>query len=349
VGLALVATCALLATACGGGAKSGGDGAAGPGGTMKVTAALGTTSLIMTPILYAKAAGLFAKNGLDVSWGPTIVNASQDAQEVNSGKVDFVFSALSGVALARAQGVNGVQALGQVSQGASYQIVLTNKAVATLKAKGMDASTMTIAQKFQALRGLKIAVAPQGTGISLLFQKGLAQYGVTEKQLTVVPITDGSTMVSQARENRVDGYIWGPPESYEAGGEGFGQIWINYINEVPGFDSMPIASVIAKPSWVADNTEATRRFLTAVNQAENMLKSDPSAVSAVVKKAYYPDLAQKTYDLAFNAMVDVFGHGLVPSDPGVKQAMSIVQLPSGSVPTYGVSDLYNLTVTSAVH
>lgn len=345
-------TGALLAvTACGSSATDSGDGQGGSDGasdsaqSIKVTMELGTENLIMLPVLYAKAAGLFEKYGLDVSWQPTLVNSPALAQAVSGGKLDYAFADISGVVRGQASGLDVVSA-GSMSKGAAYQIVLSNKAIDKIKSSGSDPGTMTVAQKFQAMKGLKIDASPGGVNEALL-TTGLTSNGVNLSDVTIAPNSDQASVVVQLQNDQVQGFIFGPPTTQIPVTQSYGQIWIDFTKDLPGFSEMPISSVIT--SKAGAKSEATYRVFQAIKDAEGQLTTAPQTVASVVKKAFFPNLDQATFDSSFKQMTPIFlDHPFLPTEAGYQKMLSITTNPDGSHPTTPMNQVYDDTQSKRV-
>jgi NitT/TauT family transport system substrate-binding protein len=298
------------------------------------------------PILYAKAAGLFEKVGLDVKWLPVTSNSTQLAALVDSGQVDFAQAAASAPFTAQAVGKD-IVTFAVISRGGFSQVILTNDAMARLKGVTPQSSAK---EKVQALKGLKIALPVAGTTADLQFRAVLELHGVQpDKDLTLVPNSDLNAVLPSAKLGRVDGYVAGPPTSSLAVAQGWGTLWIDYTTEVPLFDEAPLGVMIAKRTTLTAKAEATRRVVQVVRQALQDIKEKPDVVAAAVKPKYYENVDQKTFDLAIKSSAPLFFHDMTVSQKGFDQSLkTLLVVDSGGKPvTLGLNQVFDFSVLNA--
>jgi NitT/TauT family transport system substrate-binding protein len=324
--VAVLAALGLLLAACGGGGKDSGNTASNDAtATTAVDAAKdpikvkflpATESLAVLTQLQAIAKDYFKQEGVDLEYLGVLANAAQAAQTVVTGAADIAGTGSTG-ALTTISGNRDVVSVALISKEPTTLLTLTNKTIAELAKKGVTPKS-PIKDRIAALKGLTIALPAPGSSTDIVIRTTMNEYGVDpNKDVTIQPVNDGPGLVAVARQGRVDGYAFSPPDSVIGVAEGWGSVWVSYpAGDVPAFKGMPLTDIVTSRKYLTDNPEAVRRVLKALWRASEDIKNDPEGVRKTVKDRWFKDLDPKVYDASFDAVLPGFQRGLVPEKPG---------------------------------
>ncbi len=196
-----------------------------------VKIAIGSTSFAWFPLYVAYGAGYFKDEGLAVE----IINVPANATPVAalmSGSVD-----ISGL---------GVQAaFAAIDKGQPIKILtpMVTEYTSTIFArpevmrqKGITLKS-PLADRVNALKGLKLATTAIGAGPHLMYRYLLKKYADgadVDKVAEVVPIGDSAATLAGMKRGLIDVSAFSPPVPEKAVSDGVGEIMIDFINgDVP--------------------------------------------------------------------------------------------------------------------
>lgn len=315
-------TLALVAAMVAGcGSDDAGDAAAqpvDPNAVIDVTFQPATESFAVLTQLNAFAGGYFEKEKLNVTYNPIIPNAAQAAQSVTTN-ADIAIVGSTGV-------VSGIAArrelvtVAVLTKGPTTQIVLRNDVIQRL---GLTPDS-PIADRFQALKGLTLALPQPGSTTDTATRQAMKLNGVEpDKDLTIRPIAEPAALVTAMREGQVDGFAFSPPTSVQPVADGSAQVWVT-LSDLPQFKELPWIDVVTSKDYLEKNREAVLRFVRALDAAEKDLEANTAAASTAIKAKYFPDLADEIYKLAFDLSLPTATQGLAPSTNGLQVAIETI-------------------------
>jgi len=291
---------------------------------LPLTMVMGGENLQTVPVLYARAAGLFERHGLDIKWLP--VTQTGTIPLTDSGQSDLALTTTALALGARATGKDLV-VIAMISQGLFSELILTTEAI-----KGFPPAVTVkspVEDKIKALKGLKITTSLAGTSTDLSQRALLERYGVNpDKDIVLVPNGDLNNVVLTAKAGRVDGYFTGPPNSSLAVQQGWGVVWVDSISqtEVKLLDEAPQAVIIAKRPTVTAKAEQLRRFLAALKDAIADIRSRPEQVRDIIKPRFFENIDEKTFELGFDKSRKLYEHDLIVTKKGFEQQMTTVNI-----------------------
>jgi NitT/TauT family transport system substrate-binding protein len=227
----------------------------------KVNASYGAISGSMAPIWVAKEARLFEKHGLDlnlvyISGGPRSI------MSLLGGSVQFVNH-------------SGMPALEAYQRGADTALIASpmNQLEHSLVVQKNITST-------EQLRGKVLGMSTAGSLTDVLLREGLRLNGISEKDVTILPVGDLGARLSGLQTGRVHGVIIAGIQTLTATKMGF--------RELIDYSKLPIeisgSGILVRRSYVNKNPETTRRFLQSWIEGIYLLKAKPDFSINVLKK-----------------------------------------------------------------
>jgi NitT/TauT family transport system substrate-binding protein len=227
----------------------------------KVNASYGAISGSMLPIWVAKEARLFEKHGLDlnlvyISGGPRSI------MSLIGGSVQFVNH-------------SGMPALEAYQRGADTAMIASpmNQLEHSLVVQKNIASV-------EQLRGKILGMSTSGSLTDILLREGLRLNGVSEKDVTIIPVGDLGARLSGLQTGRIHGAIIAGVQTLTATRMGFKQL-IDYSKlplEISG------SGILIRRAYVNKNSETTLKFLRGWIEGIYLLKAKPEFSLGVLKK-----------------------------------------------------------------
>jgi NitT/TauT family transport system substrate-binding protein len=278
VRLAAVGAAALLAlTACGSGSPSGGgtttapatEGAAGTEAAGELTPVeVGVIPIVdVAPIYLGVEEGIFEKHGLDVTLtlaqgGAAIVPA------VQSGQMDFGFSNVTSLAIARAQGLPiKLVATGPQTTGDSkddFAAVMVPK----------DSDVKTAAD----LDDKRIAVNTLNNINDTVISEGIRQDGGNKETINYVEMAFPD-MVGQLEAGNVDAIGAVEPFVTIAEAGGARRIFAQYADPIP---DLSVAGYFTTDQKIEQDPELVDAFVTAMKESQQYATDNPEAAKAIL-------------------------------------------------------------------
>jgi NitT/TauT family transport system substrate-binding protein len=279
VRLAAVGAAALLAlTACGSGSPTDGGTTTGAAteGTGGASAAAGDLKQVevgvipivdVAPIYLGVEEGIFEKHGLDVTLTPAQGGAAI-VPAVQSGQMDFGFSNVTSLAIARAQGLpvklvaTGPQTTGD--SGDDFAAVMVPK----------DSDVKTAAD----LDDQRIAVNTLNNINDTVISEGIRQDGGNKETIDYVemPFPD---MVGQMEAGNVDAIGAVEPFVTIAEAAGARRIFAQYADPIP---DLSVAGYFTTDQTIEQDPELVDAFVTAMKESQQYATDNPDAAKAVL-------------------------------------------------------------------
>ena len=227
----------------------------------KINASYGATNGSMASTWLAKEAALFKQQELDVnlvyiSGGPRSVMA------LLGGSVQFINHSAMPSLEAYVRGADTVligTALNRVDHSLMVQPNITTP---------------------QELRGKILGVSTSGALTDVVLREGLRINGLSEKDVTIIPVGDLGARLSSLQTGRVHGAMVAGVQYLAAAKMGFRQLM--------DFSKLPIeistSSILSRRSYIVKNPGTTLRFLKAWIEGTYLLKSNPKLSVEVIAK-----------------------------------------------------------------
>jgi ABC-type nitrate/sulfonate/bicarbonate transport system substrate-binding protein len=273
--------------------------------SIKVTQAVASFSFL--PLYYAKNAGIYAAEGLDVQQIATR-GGGPDLVALMSGDVQFNVGA-------------GTYQIGAIRQKRKIvlvynyynrnliQIVMSNK----VQQKLGIAPSAPLKQRLAALKGLRLGMTRPGALTDFQWRHLLREGGLTTKDAKIVGIGGGAALLAAMERGQIDAYAISPPIDLMGISRGLGVMWINNAaGDDPSMDPFMFQSVVTTEEYARKNPEIVKAFVRATRNAVNEITSrSAEEVFKVVRndfKKLKPELAIaaiKSVVPAFNKKGDV--------------------------------------------
>lgn len=222
----------------------------------------------------AKYAGIFAKNGLNV----TLVQANgaaASAQFALGGSVG-IFTASPTIAIGAAAAKQPLKIFAIPFSGA-----LPGFALMGVKSDSWPAPTASVKTKLQALRGKVVGVQGIGAGVYNDLVAYLKWAGVPTSAVTIVNIAGTSAAVPALQAHRIDAYF-----EYTALGVALEEkdahaqvVWNAGQQPPPGFPPNPGYAAIATQSWLSGHATTAAKYLLSVKEAVAYCEAHPTAAA----------------------------------------------------------------------
>lgn len=237
--------------------------APGPGTLTPVKVCYSALTATQIPVLYAKDAGLFEAEGLNVEL-TYIESGTSAATAMITGDVDFCQIAGSSVVNAAVAGEDLVILAGLVNTYV-YSLVVSPEISAP-----------------DQLRGKSVAVSQIGSSSDAAMRAALASFGLDpDKDVTILEVGGQSQRVAALESGQVAGTVVTIPDSGKAMGAGYHPLLDMSTLGVP-YQHTAIAST---RSYVQNHREVAVAFLRALIQAIREMKSDrPGAMEVIAKE-----------------------------------------------------------------
>ena len=255
----LVARLAIVSTVC---VSLGILAASGRAATVeKINASYGAISGSMAPIWVAKEARLFEKQGLDLNL-VYIPGGPRSIMSLIGGSVQFVNH-------------SGMPALEAYQRGADTALIASS--MNQLEHAVMAQKNITSAEQ---LRGKVLGISVAGSLTDILMREGLRLNGISEKDVTIIPVGDEGGRLSSLQTGRVQAAIISGIQRLTAVKLGF--------RTVIDFSKLPIevsgSSILVRHAYVLKNPDITLRFLKAWTEGAYLFKAKPEFSLGVLKK-----------------------------------------------------------------
>lgn len=227
----------------------------------KLNASYGAISGSMAPIWVAKEARLFEKQGLDlnlvyISGGPRAV------MSLLGGSLQFVNH-------------SGMPALEAHQRGADTAMIASP--LNQLEHSLVVQKNLTSVEQ---LRGKVMGISALGSLTDIVLREGLRLNGLSEKDVTILPVGDLGARLSGLQTGRIHGAIISGIQLLMATKLGFRQLI--------DFSKLPIeisgSGILVRRSYVSKNPDATLKFLKAWIEGIYLHKAKPEFTLGVLSK-----------------------------------------------------------------
>lgn len=244
----------------------------------------------------AEGAGLFEKEGLKLDM-VEVQSGSQQAASVMGGSAIATPVNIEGAILSTQQGGNLV-AVGGLYNLYPMALVISNKA---FEASGMNES-MSVDDKVQRLKGLKIGITSPGGGADKFIRTVLSSRGIDpDTEVSLVPLGGvGPNQYAAFQNGTVDASVWSSPLPELAELEGIGTTIIDpFSGQKIEYDVQPYIVLTTTRDNLETNRDEIRGILRAYAQALNLIKSNPDEARRVVR-AKFMNADEATFNAGFD-------------------------------------------------
>jgi NitT/TauT family transport system substrate-binding protein len=247
---------------------------------IKVTQAV--ASFAFLPIDYAKAAGFFQSEGIEVQQIATR-GGGPDLTALISGDVQFNAAAGTYQIGAIAAGRDIVNVYNFYNRNLIGLVLSADAA----KKSGVGADA-PLKDRLAALKGLKIGMTRPGSLTDKQVRHLLRQGGLTDGDAQIVAIGGPPNLLSAMKQGAIDAYAISVPHYQIAAKKLGGVIWVdNTRGDDPSIDPFMMESILTTAEYAKNNPETVKKMVRAMDKAVNDLsKKSPEEVMAVVKAVF---------------------------------------------------------------
>ena len=243
----------------------------------KINASYGAISGSMAPIWVAKEARLFDKQGLDLNL-VYIPGGPRSIMSLIGNSIQFVNH-------------SGMPALEAYQRGADTVMIASS--MNQLEHAVMAEKSITSVDQ---LKGKVLGISAPGALTDIILREALRFHGISEKEVTIIPVGDEGARLSSLQTGRVQAVIISGIQRRTAARLGFRQV-IDLAKlpiEVSG------SSIQVRRSYLAQNPEITLKFLKAWIEGGFLFKAKPEFSIGVLKKYVAnqdPEVLNAIYEL----------------------------------------------------
>jgi NitT/TauT family transport system substrate-binding protein len=176
-----------------------------------------------------------------------------------------------------------------------------------------------LAQRVQALKGLKISVSTPGSGTDATLRYLLAKYGVNAER-DVQILTTGSVVNAQAAfaQGAADASSLSSPNAEEAllqsGGMALVSVGAGTEPELSSLRQVLNGGLWSTTDWLDKHPDQATAAVVALWKALDFMHSSPAEAAEIVRVAAWKDLDPKVFQLAWQGEMP-----LAPKTPAVTQ------------------------------
>ncbi len=272
-------------------------GAAGQGTRVRLREAH-TGTLFMAPVFIAEAAGYMAEEGIDL-----------ELFEVDSGALGIAALISGQVQIFDADPFQAVQLRRQGKQ-ILFIYNLTKRVTLDMvmhpevaRARNISRST-PIAQRFAALRGLKLGITRPGAATDVYMRYYLKRAGLNpDRDVQIVSVGGGGPLLAALRTRQIDAFHLSAPTPYLAEKDGFGTVVIkSSAGDVPELDNFMYTGISVYNVFANQNPDVLRRWVRAVNKANRLMRTDQAAAVTHLRK-HFPRTDPEVLSLALREII----------------------------------------------
>ncbi len=278
-----------------------------------------TGTLFMAPVYIAEAAGYMSEAGIDL-----------ELTEVDSGALGIAALVSGGVQLVDADPFQLVQLLKQgksvqflynLTKGVTLDMVMSKDVVAAKKLS----RNMPIAQRFAALKGLKLGITKPGAATDVYMRYYLKRAGIDpERDVQIVTVGGGAALLASMKTKQIDAFHLSPPTPYQAQQAGFGEVIIKAsAGDVPELTNFLYTGIAVSKGYAEKNTDVLKRWTKAVNRANLLMQKDEAASIKYLQK-YFPRMDPAVMTLAMREIIPALSPNGVMNEQMVQKHLDFL-------------------------
>jgi len=278
-----------------------------------------TGTLFMAPVYIAEAAGYMAEEGIDL-----------ELTEVDSGALGIAALVSGGVQLVDADPFQLVQLLKQgksvqflynLTKGVTLDMVMSKEVIA---AKNLSRS-MPIAQRFAALKGMKLGITKPGAATDVYMRYYLKRAGLdSERDVQIVTVGGGAALLASMKTKQIDAFHLSPPTPYQAQQAGFGDVIIKAsAGDVPELTNFLYTGIAVTKEYAEKNADVLKRWTRAVNKANALMQKDEAASIKYLQK-YFPRMDPAVMTLAMREIIPALSPNGVMNEQMVQKHLTFL-------------------------
>ena len=244
---------------------------AGAADLKKIRITQAVASFAFLPIDYAKAAGYFAEEGLDVEQIATR-GGGPDLTALISGDVEFNAAAGTYQIGAIKAGRDVINVYNYYSRNIISVVLSTDAA-----AKTGVAPDAPIEQRAAALKGLTIGMTRPGSLTDRQVRHLMRLGGLGDDDVEVVAIGGPPNLIATLERGQIDGFAISIPHYMVPVARGNAVMWVdNPAGDDPSVDPFLMESILTTSSYAAANPDIVKAMIRAVRRASEDIATKPA-------------------------------------------------------------------------
>lgn len=266
----------------------------------KVIFATSSTTMLNLPVYVAEQMGYFREQKIEPEIIVFKTGGATALAATLAGNANVYIGAPSSALGAASKGGDAVM-FGAIMTEVALNIVLQRQIAEKL---GLSAESSD-AERFKALKGLKIGVTGAGSATHQVAQYALKTGGLDpERDATVVFVNSSEDMRAAYNAKRVDAVITANPSSDDLVGQGSFLLFNGSAGGYPGLKGMAHIVLVGTGKWLAADPARTTRMLAAIKKAEAAIHDPALSGKArdLVHAAYFPQLDRALFATAWESV-----------------------------------------------
>ncbi len=301
---------------------------------LSITITNGGDAMHLFPLYVARAAGLFAKQGLEVDW-VNVGSGTRQAASVMGGSAELTPIALYHAVRSQEEGA-GLVAVMSLFDTYGMTVVLGNDA---LRRSGITPG-MALDERVRRLAGLRIGISSPGSSTDMLIRSVLLARGMDpDRAVKLQPLGGAGPMLAAFEKGLVDGFVYVAPVPEIAVARGLGQVVVNpFTGEVPELVGVPYMVMTTSRDTLERKPALIRRAVLAIAEAEALCAQQPVEAVRLVRQ-YFPDVDPEVYARAAETYRAASARSPVITPEGLARNVAWLNLSGGKPVTARYEDV----------
>ena len=259
----------------------------------------GLRTLYLAPIFVAIDRGIFAKNGVDVTYQELESGALSPAA-ILSGQAHVTSDEILGIAPLAKQGKEFMMVYNLMDR-MTMNLVVRNEA---LQKAGYDPKA-SVQEKAKMLKGMTIGITRPGAPTDTYSRYFMIRGGLDPKRdATLVQIGGGGALNAAFRSGRIDAFMLSPPFPQVAEKDGVGKIiFDNTGGEVPELTGMSYIVLFTTKDFAQKNKPAVQAYVKSVQEALKWIHENRDEALALLGAKWFKDTKPDTLALSLDALL----------------------------------------------
>lgn len=268
-----------------------------------------------------------------------VKSGTQEAAAVMGGSVDIACMGFPHVIDASHKGGNLVA----ISTGFDIYPITLVLSNAGLKKAGIT-DGMSLDDRVQRLKGLKLAISSPGSSTDLLIRTVLLNRGIDpDKAVTLMPVGAGAAEVAAMQRGAVDGFAYSAPFTTMAVSKGMGKFVVDPVDgNVPEFRNAPYQVIATSREALVSKKDLLTRFVRAFTKGLKFAQEHPAEAKIALRKAF-PEVSDDEYSAAFDSHFKGIPKTPVVSQDQLDQTLKMMNLTEKTKLSASMSEVADMT------
>ena len=265
----------------------------------KVSIAQPVLASVSMPMFYARDAGIFRKNGLEVDL-PMFRGGPAANAALISGSVEFV--AADPYEFLKVADTGKITRVLTLVHSLTVDFVVSH---AFIKARGIDPAAPA-KERIAKMKGMRFGSVVVG-GSSEGFARLLFKYGGLDPDKDIERIQAGGAaqLLGAMQAGQIDAFILSPPSGFTAERMGVGRILVA-AKEIPDFEGILFTGVQARGEFINARPDIVSRLVKSLVEAQRFIGDSPAEAAKTLKAGAFVDFDQSDLEATIRVMGETF-------------------------------------------